>query len=92
MKTVLIVALMCVNIVLLAALVADTATGQVAAQARGNYMMFTGKVADNLGAVYVVNLATNELAAWQFDPQTKRLIPQKKRSLAVDFRPSESPY
>lgn len=87
MKKPLIVALVCVNVVLLAALVALNLEPAQAQVMRGgnDYLMTTGRVEASFDAVYVIDLKTRRLAAWRFDRTRKRLIPYRGRSLVTDF-------
>ena len=92
MKRFAIVVLMCVNVALVGALVARTLP-QADAQARTavaapppNYLMMTGHMRFNEDAVYVLDVNTRMLAAWEFDHATKRLERVRlMRNLATDF-------
>ena len=89
MKKTLVVALVCLNVVLLVALVAGPGTQQARAQTmRGasDYIMITGKINKMVEALYVLDLKTRRLAAWRFDPQRRRLVPYRSRRLADDFK------
>jgi len=87
MKKTLIVTLVCVNVVLLAALIMVNLDRVDAQTLRGgnDYIMATGKIEANFDAVYVVDMKTRRLAAWRFDRTAKRLVPYKGRQLKMDF-------
>ena len=89
MRTGLIVALVCVNVGLLLALVLGTAVPSAQAQVAGggtDYMMLTGKMQGTTAdALYVLDLASRKLIAFKFDPTTKRLVAMKGRLLVQDF-------
>ena len=87
MKRACIVVLLCLNVVLLVALVGinmNKAQGQTVRGAN-NYLMATGRIEANFDAIYVLDMKTRRLAAWQFDRTAKRLRPFKGRTLAQDF-------
>lgn len=88
MKRTLIVTLVCVNVVLLAALIGVNLNRAEAQTLRGgnDYIMATGKIEASFDAVYVIDLRTRSLAAWRFDRTAKRLRPYKGRKLASDFK------
>ncbi len=94
MKKALIVALVCVNLTLLMALLFGPTTPKAHGQAfRGaaDYLMITGKLATvKSDAVYVVDLAQRRLLAWKFDRTRKRLIPYQGRDLRNDFERERS--
>jgi hypothetical protein len=88
MKKLLIVALVCINVALLAALVTVNVRPAQAQSFRGgnDYIMVTGKIEQAFDAVYVIDLKTRRLAAWRFDRTAKRLRPYKGRNFTQDFR------
>ena len=88
MKKVLIVALVCINVALVALVLARELPRADAQTFRGasNYLLFAGHIEENYDAVYVVDLDKRKLAAWKFDQTTKKLIPYRGRDLAKDFR------
>ncbi|MFA6135345.1 MAG: hypothetical protein WC869_15140 [Phycisphaerae bacterium] len=86
MKKILIYALACINLALLGGLVASNARGQAARRGE-DYLMLTGKVDSDMGAVYVVNLTNRNMAGWRFDPSSKKMVVLRMRSLDTDFRP-----
>lgn len=92
MKKLAIVVLVCLNVALLGALVARTLP-EAKAQARAaalslppDYLLMTGHVLDDRDVVYVLDVNSKKLAAWQFDQGTKRLERIRlMRDLAKDF-------
>ena len=90
MKKMLIIALVCVNIVLLLALVFGTANiPQANAQPRRgggtDYLMITGDIGSDYEAVYIIDLAQRRLRGVKFDRSRKRLVPMQGRELESDF-------
>jgi len=85
MKRILIAGLVCVNLALLGALLSDSATGQAPGARPADYVLFTGKIAPDHDAVYLIDIPGSQMAAWRFDPQTRRLRPYRTRSLQGDF-------
>jgi len=87
MKKALIVALLCINILLVAALVNFNATKAQAQTERGanDYIMVTGRVEAGFEAVFVVDMKNRKLGAWRFDKAKKILVPYKGRILTTDF-------
>ena len=88
MKKALIVALVCVNVALLAALIAvNTSQAQAQTLRGGNdFIMATGKIESAFDAVYVIDMKSRRLAAWRFDRTARRLRPYKGRMLTTDFK------
>jgi len=89
MKKALIVALVCVNLALVAALVFGTHAPRAGAQTlRGgnDYLLYTGRIGNDWDAVYMVDLKTRRLAAWKFDKTQKRLVQMRGRQLVDDFK------
>ena len=87
MKKAVIVALVCIDVVLLAALVGlnvDRAEAQ-AFRGANDYLMVTGKIDQDFDAVYLLDMGTRKLGAWKFDKQAKQLRPLKNRALTTDF-------
>lgn len=87
MKKTLIVSLVCVNVVLLLALIVLNTDRAEAQSLRGgnDYLVVTGRIEATVDAVYVLDMKTRRLAAWRFDPNTKRLRPYKGRLMTADF-------
>ncbi len=85
-----IAALVCANVALLAALaLATTAPKSALAQATGlagNYMAVAGEVQDEFDALYLVDLKSHILHAFQFDRGKKQLEYVDSRDLRRDFR------
>ncbi len=92
MKKATIVALACVNVVLLAALVLGAmqtpAYGQVVGGGR-NYMMITGHISDDYDALYVIDLARRRMIGLKFDRTDKELVGIRGRELREDFNRRE---
>jgi len=87
MRKALIVALVCINIALLAALIGLNNRADAQTLRGGNdYVMVTGRIEAGFDAVYVVDLKSRRLAAWRFDRTTKRMKAYKGRTLATDFK------
>lgn len=89
MKKALIVALVCINILLVAMLVNFNATKAQAQTERGanNFIMVTGRVESGLDAVYVLDLKTRKLGAWRFDRTSKKLVAYRGRGdLVKEFK------
>ena len=89
MKKALIVALVCVNVALVAALIGVNMSKAHAQTARGgnDFIMATGRIESAFDAVYVIDMKSRRLAAWRFDRTAKRLRPYKGRTLTTDFKP-----
>ena len=88
MKKTLIVVLVCVNVTLLAALIAvnlDRADAQVV-RGGNDFIMATGKVESTFDAIYVIDMKTRRLGGWRFDRTAKRLARYQVRPLEVDFK------
>jgi len=93
MKKTAIVLLVCVNVALLGVLVTQ-AMPRAEAQPRGatapaispNYLLLTGQVQAGEDVVYVVDVNTGKMLAWEFDHKTKRLkMVRLGRNLVTDF-------
>ena len=89
MKKVLIVSLVGLNLALLAGLVLGMHSPTAQAQQTGwrttDYLLFTGSIESDYDAVYVFDVASQKLAAWKFDRNTKRLRAFRTKELAKDF-------
>ena len=93
MKKTAIILLVCINVALLAALVAGAmpraeaqVSGRAAPPAAPNYLLLTGHIMVNEDVVYVVDVNTGKLLAWEFDHKTKRLkMIRLGRNLVKDF-------
>ena len=89
MKNAVIVALVCLNLGLLAGLIAGAvapAKAQDGYFLKTNYVMVTGKIESGHDTVYVIDLASQRLGCFQFDRTRKRLTPIRGRDLVADFR------
>jgi hypothetical protein len=94
MKRTLIVTLVCVNVALLLALLLGTFTPNANAQVyRGaaDYLMTIGRIGSDRDAVYVIDLDTRRMLAWQYDQTRQRLVPFQGRRLKTDFRRPPEP-
>jgi len=93
MKKALIVALICVNFALLAALILGPAVPKVQAQAvRGapDYLLVTGKVGADWDAVYLIDLAKRRLLGLRWDRTRRQMLPIRGRAFRTDFdRPKQ---
>jgi hypothetical protein len=88
MRKILIVALICINAGLLAALVVSVASPAKAQVPGGgtDYLMISGKIHADGQAVYVLDLSKRQLRAWEFNRTTPaRLTPFLGRDLTKDF-------
>ncbi len=88
MKKGLIVALVCVNVGLVAALVLVASAQPAEAQIIGagtDYLVVTGKISSDYEAVYVLDLSKMALGAWKIDKTTKKFKPYRPHSLKRDF-------
>lgn len=91
MKKILIISLVCLNVCLLAAVIFSSHTmPQAQGQIVGggvDYLMIPGRVGGGLSsqAVYVIDLATNRMAATYVN-RDKKLAPVYGRKLDGDFR------
>ena len=93
MKKALIVALVCVNVALLAALVLTAGASKANAQAyRGaaDYLMVSGKIGTDWEAVYLLDLGRRRLLGFRFDKTSQQMLPIRGRILANDFRRNEN--
>ena len=93
MKKAVIIVLVCVNVALLGALVVRTlpqAEAQpvyVSAPQAPNYLIMSGKVAASQDVIYVLDVTSRRLAAWEFSQNTKTLERVRlMRDLTADFR------
>ena len=87
MKNAAIIALVCINVGLLAWVLQSSLSPAQAQTIRGasDYLLLTGQLRDG-DAVYVVDLRTRRMASWKFDQRTKRLVQVRGRDLAIDFK------
>lgn len=94
MKRTLIIALVCVNLALLAALMLGAATPKAQAQVIGggtDYLMITSQTSSNLDLVYIIDLGRRRLRCWKWNKSRDRLEPYRSRALLSDFRRAEEP-
>jgi hypothetical protein len=88
MRRIVIAALVCVNVALLAALLlgADPAEAQVVGGGT-DYMVITARIAEGHEAVFIIDVGEQEMAAWKFDRKRRRLVGLgEARQLTRDFR------
>ena len=88
MKKFIIVALLVLNVGLLAGIVLSSNEPAYAQHAYldTDYILITGQIANDWDAVYIIDLKREELASFRFDRTQKRLIPYRKRNLTTDFK------
>ena len=92
MKQIIIVALVCLNVSLLVALVFGIGTPAAEAQVIGggtNYIMITGDIRQDYDAIYIVDLGKRQLAGLKFDKKGGlkggHLVMSGIRNLPRDF-------
>lgn len=89
MKKALIVTLVCINALLLLALVFGPGTSTAEAQVQrggADYIMVTGQIGTSTDAVYIVDLGKRRLLGLKYDKTNKQLLPIRGRRLRNDFR------
>ena len=89
MKTIVIMALLCVNVAMLAALLLGTSSPIAHAQVIGggtDYTMVSGNSNAGYDVVYILDLNKRRLMGWRIDPTSHLLRPITGRDLRVDFR------
>lgn len=89
MKKALIVSLLCLNAVLLAALVVTSnapAVGQNIVLQQNEYLMVTAKIKDNYDIVFLLDTAKQRLAALRVDQTSKKFVWYPIRDLKNDFK------
>lgn len=84
----LVVILVVVNVLLLGALVHVNMTPARAANFKTtDYVMVTGSIGRSLEAVYIIDLASNKIAAFSWDKTAKRVKGiDRVRDLSTDFK------
>ena len=90
MKQALIVALVCVNVALLAALMLVVSTPPAQAQGFGgvDYIMVPGRIQTNTSAVYILDVPNQQVTAVYVDKTAKAVTPIGTRLIRTDFRES----
>ncbi len=85
MKRSLIIGLVCLNLTLLAALLAGTAVPKAHGQGLigTDYLTVTGSISSRKDALFILDLGRHRLTALAFDQ--KRLRPLQGRDLKTDF-------
>ena len=89
-KKILIAALVCANVALVAAVVLVGTAPPADAQLIGagtDYLVVTARLSENQASLYIVDLAREAMAVWDFDKTEKKFRPVDGRSLQNDFRP-----
>jgi len=92
MKKAIIAILVCVNVALLLALMLGKSVPEARAYPGSvmpnNTIMITGHIRDDEDAVYIIDMATEKLAAFEFQGKgaTKRLRPLGSRDLQLDLK------
>jgi hypothetical protein len=93
MKKAIIAILVCVNVGLLLALILGTSVHKAQATYPGSVMphntiMITGQIRDDEDAVYIIDMATERLAGFEFQGKgpSKRLRPLGSRDLKIDLK------
>lgn len=89
MKKPLIIGLVCINVLLVAALVFTAGTPRANAQVyRGgaDYLMVSGHVGTDWDAVYILDLGGRKLLGLRYDKTRKQMMPIRGRELNNDFR------
>ena len=88
MKRLTLIALVGINVVLLALVLGNTTPRAEAQTMRGasNYLLMTGRIDTDLDVVYVIDVAERKMAAWEYNPSTKRLQAYRGVDLSRDFR------
>ena len=84
----ILVVLAIINVVLLAALIhVNMAPAKAYSFKTTDYVVVTGNMGSGLDAVYVIDLASNKMAAFAWDKTTKRVKGiDQIRELAKDFK------
>ncbi len=87
MKRALVAVLAGINVALLAALVLVTSprAGAQVAGGGSDYLMVTGRIRGNTDALYVTDLGTRRMTAFQFDRTSKKMVQYGSRRLREDF-------
>jgi len=90
----IIAAMVCINVLLLSALMFNFQSSKATAQVVGggtDYIMMTGQIQANWDAVYIIDLGRRQLCAWRFDKTKKRLLAFRPRDLKRDFQRKAAP-
>ncbi|MCD4822989.1 MAG: hypothetical protein K8S55_00135 [Phycisphaerae bacterium] len=91
-KKITILLLVLMNLGLLGALVhnnipsAEAQARRAAPYKTTDYVVVTGDFANNRQGLYIIDLASNRLAAWKWDISKRRLVTIGGRKLSNDFR------
>lgn len=87
-KRVVILTLVCLNMALLGLLVflnTPAASAQQTEFRSTDYLVVTGRVGEDLDALYVLDLAQQKLAVIKYDKTNRQLAPLATRTLPSDF-------
>jgi len=87
MKKIVIVALVCINVALLIALLSHstpTANAQ-AYHGHTDYIVLTGRIGTDTDGVYIVDLAKRKMICYDIDKTQKKLTAIRARNLKSDF-------
>lgn len=88
MKNAVIVALVCANLLILAALVVGSGSvdqAKAAGWVEADYLVVAAKVDKTEDLIYVTNLNKGKMLAFRFDTERKRLVPYDGVRLDRDF-------
>jgi len=87
MKMGIVVALVVVNLFLVAMLFNNSAPSAQAQTMHGgnDYVMITGRTESGVDAVYIIDLKTRKMGAWRFDRNTKKMMPYRGTDLKANF-------
>ena len=88
LKKAVTVALVCVNVALVASLVLVASAPPARAQvlgARTDYLVATGRVSDTTAVVYVLDIGKQALAVWTVEKTNKKFVVLTGRSIRGDF-------
>jgi len=82
-----ILALVCLNLALVGGLVhVNMAPAEAGLFKTTNYVVMTGHINSDTDALYIIDLATQKLAAWRWDINQKRMVIISGRTLTKDFK------
>lgn len=89
MKQIVIAGLIFLNLALAGALMLGLSTRPAEAQVSGganDYVAFTARIASDWDALYVIDLGSRRMAAWEFGKQSKKLeMIGRPKDLQRDF-------
>jgi hypothetical protein len=88
MKNAIIVALVCVNLLILVGLVIGTGSvdqAKAAGYVETEYIVIPAKVAKTEDLIYITNMDKKETIAFRLDAKTKKMVPFRTVRLLRDF-------